>query len=66
MSKAAQLIQDQTTNLSESYMSVRAKMDDGKQISHIQYSSFQHQCTAAALRLTLGPKWIADSWKYFF
>ena len=36
VSKAAQLIQDQTTNLSECYISVRAKMDGGKQINRIQ------------------------------
>ena len=66
VSKAAQLIQDQTTNLSECYMSVRAKMDGGKQINRIQSGSFQHRCMAAALRLTLGPTWIADSWKHFF
>ena len=35
VSKAAQLIQDQTTNLSEGYMLVRAKMDGGKQINCI-------------------------------
>ena len=61
MSKAAQLIQDQTTNLPECYMSVRAKMDGGKQINHIQSGSFQRWCMAAALRLILGPTWIADS-----
>ena len=66
VSKAAQLIQDQTTNLSECYMSVRAKMDGGKQINRIQSGPFQHCCMAAALRLTLGPTWIAGSWKHFF
>ena len=46
--------------------SVRAKMDGGKQINCIQSGSFQHQCMAADLRLTLGPTWTADSWKHFF
>ena len=35
-------MQGQTTNLSECYVTVRAKMDGGKQINHIQSRSFQH------------------------
>ena len=54
VSKAVQLIQDQTTNLSECYMPVRAKMDGGKQINHIQFGSFQHRCMAAGLRTDTG------------
>ena len=47
VSKAAQLISNNTTNLSECYMSIRAKMDGGKQINRIQSGSFEHRCMAA-------------------
>ena len=36
VNKATQLISNSTTNLSECYMSIRAKMDGGKQINRIQ------------------------------
>lgn len=40
-------------------MSVRTKMNGGKQIN------LEHQCMAAGLRLTLKPTWTADSRKQF-
>lgn len=66
VSKAAQLISNNTTNLSECYMSIRAKMDGGKQKNRIQSGSFEHRCMAAGLSLTLGPGWIATTWKHLF
>ena len=66
INKASQLIGDQTTNLSECYMSIRSKMDGGKQINRIQSGAFQHRCMAAGLRLTLGPGWIAETWQSLF
>ena len=66
VSKAAQLISNSTTNLSECYMSIRAKMDGGKQINRIQSGSFEHRCMAAGLSLTLGPGWINTTWKHLF
>ena len=62
LSKAAQLISNNATNLSECYMSIRAKMDGGKQINRIQSGSFEHRCKAAGLSLTLGPTWIETTW----
>ena len=53
VSKAAQLISNNTTNLSECYMSIQAKMDGGKQINRIQSGSFEHRCKVAGLSLTL-------------
>ena len=47
-------------------MSVRSKMDGGKRINRIQSGAFQHRCMAAGLRLTLGPGWIAETWKSLF
>ena len=54
VSKAAQLIANSTTNLSKCYMSIRAKMDGGKQVNRIQSGSFQHHCMTAELS-TLSP-----------
>ena len=51
VSKAAQLISNNTTNLSECYMSIRAKMDGGKQINRIQSGSFEHRCKDCHLHL---------------
>ena len=66
VSKAAQLISNNTTNLTECYMSIRAKMDGGKQINRIQSGSFEHRCMAAGLSLTLGPGWTEAAWKHLF
>ena len=66
VSKAAQLINNNTTNLSECYISIRAKMDGGKQINRIQSGSFEHRCMAAGLSLTLGPGWTEAAWKHLF
>ena len=57
VNKAAQLISNSTTNLSECYMSIRAKMDGGKQVNRIQSGSFQHRCMTAGLSMILGPGW---------
>ena len=46
VSKAAQLLQNKTTNLSENF---RCKTDGGKYFNRIQSGSFKHRCMAAAL-----------------
>ena len=66
VNKAHQLISNKTTNLTECFMSVRAKMDGGKQINRIQSGSFEHRCMAAGLSITLGPTWCVDSWRQLF
>ena len=66
INKASQLIDDQTINISECYMSVRSKMEGGKQINIIQSDAFQHRCMAAGLHLTLVPGWIAETWESLF
>ena len=66
INKASQLIDDQTANISECYMSVRSNMDDGKQVNRIQSEAFQHRCMVAGLRLTLGPGWIAETCELLF
>lgn len=57
MAKAAQLIQNRTTNITENFMSIRCKMDGGKFYNRIQSGSFQHRSMAAALRVQYGPGW---------
>jgi len=44
---ATQLIGNHTTNLTVCYMSIRAKMNGGKQVNRMQSGSFQHYCMAA-------------------
>ena len=66
VSKSAKLIQDKTTNLSESFMSVRSKMDGSKYYNRIQSRSFQVWCMAAAVRLQLEPGWVAALWQRHF
>ena len=55
MAKAAQLIQNKTTNITENFMSIRCKMDGGKFYNRIQCGSFQHRSMAAVLRVQCGP-----------
>ena len=66
VNKAAQLITNKTTNLSERFMSIRAKMDGGKQINWYQSGSFEHRCMAAGLSMTLGPGWIEYTLEHLF
>ena len=57
VAKAAQLVQNRTTNITENFMSIRCKMDGGKYYNRIQSGSFQHRSMAAALRVQFGPGW---------
>ena len=66
MMKAAQLIDNKTTNLCENFMSIRCKMDGGKYFNRIQSGSFNHRCMAAALRVQCGPRWMTHVWKSLF
>lgn len=52
VSKAVQLKSNSTTNLSECYMSIRAKINGGERINCIKS---EHHCMEAGLSLTLGP-----------
>ena len=63
VSLAPQLVSNQTSNLAESYMSIRCMMDGGKQFNRVQSGSFQHPCTAAGLATQHGPNWTTSFWK---
>ena len=57
VAKAAHLIQNKTTNITENFMSIRCKVDGGKFYNRIQSGSFQHRSMAAALWVQYGPGW---------
>ncbi len=61
--KARQLICNETTNLAENWMNVRAKFDGGKVINRSQSGSWQHRCMGAGLRHNMGDKWGLQAWK---
>lgn len=61
--KADQLIGNQTTNLAESWMNIRAKFDGGKYKNRIQKGSFGYRCAGAGLRQNLGREWGPQAWK---
>ena len=62
VSLAPQLITNQTSNLAESYMSIRCVMDGGKQFNRIQSGSFERRCAAAGLATQHGPSWMTSFW----
>ena len=66
VSKAAPLVQNKTTNLSENFMSIRCKMDGGKYSNRIQSGSFQHRYMATALHIQHGSGLLVDVWKLAF
>jgi len=55
--KADRLMGNFTTNLAESWMSIRAKFDGGKQINRCSRGSWHTRCYGGALRKNLGPAW---------
>ena len=58
---AGQLIDNETSNLAECYMSIRACFDGGKQYNRIQSGAFEHRCYSAGLRMQNGPRWLGDT-----
>lgn len=63
VSKASQLIGNETTNLAESWMNIRSKFDGGKVINRSQSGSWEHRCMGAGLRQNLGREWGPQAWK---
>ena len=61
--KARQLLSNETTNLAENWMNVRAKFDGGKVINRSQSGSWQHRCMGAGLRHNMGDKWGLQAWR---
>lgn len=61
--KAKQLLDNETTNLAESWMSIRAKFDGGKFYNRSQSGSWQHHCMGAGLRLNI-ENWGPQAWQH--
>ena len=55
--KAAQLIDNFTTNIAETWMNMRCKFDGHKAINRSQSGSWGHKCMGAGLRFNLGHDW---------
>ena len=58
---AEHLIDNETSNLAECYMSIRTCFDGGKQFNRIQSGSFENHCYAAGLRIQNGPQWLGET-----
>ena len=58
---AEHLIDNETSNLAECYMSICTCCDGGKQINRIQSGSFEHRCYAAGLRVQNGSQWLGQT-----
>ena len=56
-SKSDQLIGNSTTNLAESWMSIRSKFDGGKVINRCARGSWYTRCYGGALRKNIGVAW---------
>ena len=57
VSLAKELIDNQTSNLAESYMGIRTHFDGGKVFNRVQSGSFESRCYAAGLKFQEGPQW---------
>ena len=62
VTKVAQLINNETTNMAESWMHVRSKFDGGKVINRSQSGSWEHRCMGAGLQHNLGKEWGPNMW----
>lgn len=62
VSKASQLIGNETTNIAENWMHIRSKYDGGKVINRSQSGSWEHRCMGAGLQQNLGREWGPEMW----
>ena len=60
--KARQLIENETTNIAESWMHIRSKFDRGKVVNRSQSGSWEHRCMGAGLQQNIGKKWGPACW----
>ena len=56
------LIKNETSNLAESYMSLRGKMDGAKYTNNISSGSFQTRSVAAGLNMSLKERLMSSGW----
>ncbi len=62
VAKAQQLLGNETTNLAECWMHIRAKFDGGKVINRSQSGSWEYRCMGAGLQQNLGKEWGPVVW----
>jgi hypothetical protein len=60
--KAHRLIGNDTTNLAESWMAIRAKFDGGKLFNRCHRGSWHARCCGGAIRKNLGAQWSPKVW----
>ena len=63
IAKADQLLDNETTNLAESWMHIRTKFDGGKVINRSQSGSWELRCMGVGLRQNNGLEWALRSWE---
>ena len=63
VSLTGQLIDNQTSNLAESYMGIRTYFDGGKIFNRVQSGSFESRCYAAGLKYQKGSHWITCAYQ---
>ena len=63
VSLAKQLIDNQISNLAESYMGIRTHFDGGKVFNRVKSGSFESRCYAAGLKFQEGPQWITHAYQ---
>jgi hypothetical protein len=61
--KSQRLIGNYTSNLAESWMSIRAKFDGGKVFNRCNRGSWHARCYGGALRKNFGAEWSPVVWK---
>ena len=61
--KAPLLIENATSNLAESWMSVRGEFDGGKVINRCARGAWYARCYRSALRVNVGPNWSPLVWE---
>ena len=61
--KAESLVYNYTTNIAECWMSIRVRMEGGKQVFRGGKGSFNHRAAGASCRLNMGPTWSLKLWE---
>ncbi len=61
--KANRLINNETSNLAENWMSIRCKLDGGKKVFRSHRFSWYYRCFGAGIRRNQGPCWGAITWE---
>ena len=61
---SASLIENETSNLAECYMSILSVFDGSKQYNRVQSGSFEGRCYAVGMRVQAGPSWQLETLEY--